>query len=393
MLAESRLHLPERVFEVLVGDGNRAQVLGRVGQVVDVDLPVEREGGRRADEALQLGAREVFGLPGDGGEGHGAVQVSLFAHRFRVDVEDLHAPRLVRQADFHMDLQTPRPQKGLVDEVYPIGHADEQDVVQRIDAVDLGQQLVHDAVVDAGAVGLGASRLTDGVDLVENDHVQLRILALHLVLLLRIGEQVPDVLLGLADVLVQDFGAVDDLRFRRLEELGQLPGDERLARAGRAVQQHAANVVDAQVSDDVRREHPRGEGPSENVGELLVEASNTELLEVEVRPEDAPLLDLAAEDVQLPGGALLEVDLRLLAEQPGLHLLRCVTVDIDGGQGCDGQLQHVAVEVDGHGLRSGEDLPPEALSKDLFQVLILDLHLGRIGRRLLEEVDLNFAQA
>lgn len=55
----------------------------------------------------------------------------------------------------------------------PVGHADEQDVVQRVHAVNLGQQLVDHGVVHAAAVAHAAARLAHRVDFVENDDVQV----------------------------------------------------------------------------------------------------------------------------------------------------------------------------------------------------------------------------
>ena len=56
-------------------------------------------------------------------------------------------------------------------------------------------------------------------------------------LLLSIGEELADVLLALADKLVQDLRAVDDLGLARVEHLADLPRHERLAGAGRSVEE------------------------------------------------------------------------------------------------------------------------------------------------------------
>lgn len=55
----------------------------------------------------------------------------------------------------------------------PVGHANQQDVVEGVHAVDLGQQLVDDGVVRARAVAHAAALPADGVDLVKDDDVQL----------------------------------------------------------------------------------------------------------------------------------------------------------------------------------------------------------------------------
>lgn len=48
---------------------------------------------------------------------------------------------------------------------------DDQDVVELLHSVDLGQQLVDHGVVDAGAARHAAALLADGIDLVQYDDV------------------------------------------------------------------------------------------------------------------------------------------------------------------------------------------------------------------------------
>ena len=68
----------------------------------------------------------------------------------------------------------------------PVGHANEQDVIEGIHAIDLGEQLIDDGVVHAAAAGHAAALLADGVDLVKDDDVQLGAVALLRLLCLRI---------------------------------------------------------------------------------------------------------------------------------------------------------------------------------------------------------------
>ena len=83
---------------------------------------------------------------------------------------------------------TYRTQQSIIDHVLAVGHADQQDVVQLVDTVELTEKLVDDTVADTGsAAGSGASLLAYGIQLVEDDDVQLRLVALLLVLLFGIG--------------------------------------------------------------------------------------------------------------------------------------------------------------------------------------------------------------
>ena len=56
----------------------------------------------------------------------------------------------------------------------PVCHANQQDVVQGVHAIDLGEQLVDHGVVDPAAAGDAAALLADGVYLVKDDDMQIR---------------------------------------------------------------------------------------------------------------------------------------------------------------------------------------------------------------------------
>ena len=87
-------------------------------------------------------------------------------------------------------------------------------------------------------------------------------------LLLRIGEELPHLLLGTSDELVKDLWAVDNLGLTGIEDFSDLPRDKGLAAPWGAVQEHPPHVVDAQLLDDVGRPDPRREGPAEDLVEL-----------------------------------------------------------------------------------------------------------------------------
>lgn len=64
-----------------------------------------------------------------------------------------------------------------------------------------------------------------------------------LLLLLSVGEQLADVGLGLAHVLVEDLGAVDDLWFAGVEHLADLPGHQRFTTARGPEEQDTLHVL------------------------------------------------------------------------------------------------------------------------------------------------------
>mmetsp|Transcript_107685 Transcript_107685/g.303347 ORF Transcript_107685/g.303347 Transcript_107685/m.303347 type:complete len:203 (-) Transcript_107685:448-1056(-) len=150
--------------------------------------------------------------------------------------------------------------------------------------------------------------------------MELRIVAQLLLLLLGVSEKLANVLFALAHVLVQYLRAVDDLRLCGFQELRQLPRDQRLTRSWGSVQKHPTDVVDTELPDQVLRKDTSSEGPAENVAELLGQAADAQLLEVEVGPEDAALGGLVAQDLHLARSARLETNLRGRGEKARPHL-------------------------------------------------------------------------
>src|SRR4029450_12091062 len=65
--------------------------------------------------------------------------------------EDLGGGVLVGPLDLDLHVQPAGPQDGRVDQVLPVGGADHDHVAQRLDAVDLGQELGDDRGLDVGA--------------------------------------------------------------------------------------------------------------------------------------------------------------------------------------------------------------------------------------------------
>lgn len=174
----------------------------------------------------------------------------------------------------------------------------------------------------SATIAVGASRLADGIDFIEDDDVQIAVVAHFLLLLLRVFEQRADIRFGLAHVLVQDLGTVHHLRLVRVQRLPDLPRDQRLSAARRAVQQHAAHVLDAHLAQHLRREHARGERAAEDVGELLVQTADAHRLEVE-----SALKQTAVAAARAALDADRGVLLLLEQQRRGLHELAAGTAD------------------------------------------------------------------
>jgi hypothetical protein len=220
--------------------GAEDDLLDRVGEVGLLDLLViaaRREQRGLVDQQREVGARHARRRCGDALEVDGVGK----RHRARVDLEDLQAPDLVRRLHGDAAIEAARAQQRRIEDLGPVGGAEDDDVRPRLEAVHLGEDLVERllALVVAAAEAAAARALAaDRVELVDEDDR-------------RRG------LLGLLEEVAHARGAdaddrLDELRGRDREERGLgLAGDrarqQRLAGAGRAVEQHAARDPRAQA--------------------------------------------------------------------------------------------------------------------------------------------------
>jgi len=220
---------------------------------------------------------------------------------------------LIGQPDLQVYLESAGSEHGLINHVLPVGHPDDEYVVETVDAVDLGEQLVDDGLLHARARLHGAPLPADRVDLVEDDDVQGRLVALGLHVLLRLLEQLADVLLRLTLVLREHLWAIHHLRLVAVEGVRDLTGDKGLAGAWRAIQEHASDMFNIVFSQYMSRVASGVECPAEYLLELFVEAADPQRLEVVL--DD--LLQLHSVTLQVDG---LCTALRLFAHDS--HILR-----------------------------------------------------------------------
>lgn len=80
---------------------------------------------------------------------------------------------------------------------------------------------------------------------------------------------------------------VDDLWFARIEHLADLTRHERLAGAGRTIEEDALDVPYAELLDERLRIDARGKGATEDRVELVIEAADPQILKFERRLDDA----------------------------------------------------------------------------------------------------------
>ncbi|CCH72018.1 conserved hypothetical protein [Nostocoides australiense Ben110] len=176
-----------------------------------------------------------------------------------VFAEDVARRLRVRAFDLDLHIEPAGPQDRRVDHVLAVGRADDDDVLETLDPVDLGQQLRHDRRLDVTRHA-GPTGAEERVHLVEEDHHGRAVVGL----LPRPVEDQPDVPLGLADIFVEQFRALDVEEVALGERLalllgdlarqrgGNRLGDHGLAAAGRAVEQHALGRLELVLGKQIR---------------------------------------------------------------------------------------------------------------------------------------------
>src|SRR5262245_61417558 len=187
-------------------------------------------------------AREGRGEIAVGGAQLVLMDGKLLGH---VLVEDIDGGALVGALDLDLHIEAAGAEDGRIDEVLAVAGADDDDVLDGLDAIELGEELGDDGGFDVGG-DAGAAGAEEGVHLVEEDD-DGDILGGFFA---GLDEDLADLALGLADVLVEELGALDgeeealDLFAAFFgdaggEVVGDGFGDHGLAAAGRAVEEHA----------------------------------------------------------------------------------------------------------------------------------------------------------
>jgi hypothetical protein len=154
-----------------------------------------------------------------------------------VHLEDLAAAEHVRAVDRDLPVEAARAQQRRIEDVRPVGRRDEDDAALDVEAVHLDEHLVERLLtLVVAAAHTGAAVPPDGVDLVDEDDrggVRLGLL-----------EQVAHAAGADSDEHLDEVRAGDRVE-RHAGLAGDRAGQQRLAGAGRAVQQDALGDLGA----------------------------------------------------------------------------------------------------------------------------------------------------
>mmetsp|Transcript_2893 Transcript_2893/g.6565 ORF Transcript_2893/g.6565 Transcript_2893/m.6565 type:complete len:328 (+) Transcript_2893:273-1256(+) len=191
-------------------------------------------------ELRQIRTTEALGLLRDEGQRDIGRDGGLLQGSF----EDALPGRKIRKRNVDQLIQSTWTQERLVEKLRSVGGADEEDVLFRTHAIDLCEQLVHHAVARATGIALsGAAGHADGVQLIEEEHAGSSGSGLV--------EDLAHVGLGLAEPHREELRAFD------ADEVGGAFGghgfgQQRLAAARRAVEEHTARRLHSKLLELLR---------------------------------------------------------------------------------------------------------------------------------------------
>ena len=192
-----------------------------------------------------------------------------------VDLEDLLPSVDIGQSDVDDPVEPPGPEQRIVEDVGPVGGADDLHVAGGGESIQLGQQL-HEGPLDLAVSGGGDVETLgpDGVQFVDEDDARSLVFGEL--------EQLADESGALSDVLLDQFGS-DQPDEGRLGGVGHGLGHQGLPGSGRTDQQDALGGLDADLLIEF--------GPEERVLDGLPELHHLVLQASDVVVGDVGLVD------------------------------------------------------------------------------------------------------
>src|SRR5881409_3437057 len=296
----ARLDLLQGLLEVVRKDAHLLERF-RGNRLVEVDIrkvPPKRLHGGFAGERRKVRPDEPMADVREFREQTVPFLLNAFdRHAARVNLQDLLAATPVRDANLDLAVEAPGPAQRGVDRLVPVRRANHDDLAATREAVHQGEKLRDDAPFDlAGHLFPLRSNRVEFIDEQDARSVLLGLL-----------ELLAEALLALSVVLRHDLRALD-----RIEICAGFVGhrfcDERLAGAGRPVQEDPFRRIDPEALEQLRvlqREFDH----LADLHQLLLEST------------DVLVRDRGREDLALADGLLFHLDDRVVLD---LHdALRC----------------------------------------------------------------------
>ncbi len=170
-----------------------------------------------------------------------------------MNVQNFKSASLVNNTNLNVHLKSAWPQNGFVQEIFSIGDTYDKDVVELIDSIYTGEQLVQNVRINlVGTVT--APFFAEGIDFIENNTVQLTFLSSLILVFLSSLEQLSDIFFTDSMLIAHDFGSVHYLRLN-LEDFTDLSSNERFACAWGSMEKDALDVFESEMSHNSAVDH------------------------------------------------------------------------------------------------------------------------------------------
>mmetsp|Transcript_90807 Transcript_90807/g.235496 ORF Transcript_90807/g.235496 Transcript_90807/m.235496 type:complete len:335 (-) Transcript_90807:899-1903(-) len=154
-------------------------------------------------------------------------------------LQDALPGRKIRQRDVDELIQAARPQQSLIEELRPIGRANEEHILLHTYTINLRQELVHHPVTSTASIATsGATGRANGIQLVEEQHAWC--------CGARLVKDLTDVGLTFAEPHCEQLRPLDAHEVRGAFTCHRL-GEQGLAATWRPVEQHTARWLHAEL--------------------------------------------------------------------------------------------------------------------------------------------------
>src|SRR5213594_1724662 len=240
----ARLDLLQGLLEVVRKDAHLLERF-RGNRLVEVDIrkvPPKRLHGGFAGERRKVRPDEPMADVREFREQTVPFLLDAFdRHAARVNLENLLADTPVRDANLDLAVEAPGPAQRGVDRLVPVRRADHDDLAATREAVHQGEKLRDDAPFDLA--GHLFSLRSDRVEFIDEQDARSVLLGLL--------ELLAEALLALSIVLRHDLRALDRIEIRARFVRHRLR-DERLAGAGRSVQEDPFRRINPETLEQLR---------------------------------------------------------------------------------------------------------------------------------------------
>jgi hypothetical protein len=145
-------------------------------------MPIKRKTRGILNQPRNLSPRKVLCHHAEFLEIHVVSHNVVSSHFVGMDFEDLETALGIGKVDFHFYFESAWAEEGFVDHVDAVCHADYEDVIELVDTIHFGEELVDNGVAYAGSTACSPTLLRDGIKFVKDNDVQITCIAFLFIL-------------------------------------------------------------------------------------------------------------------------------------------------------------------------------------------------------------------